>query len=70
MKIHSLQLPPNRSPNRADASTRSRLAVLNEKLTVLEKQLEFIEAKVRPPSVSLQMTRPQVTKKREATSAV
>lgn len=42
--------------NNFDASTRYRLALLNEKLTVLDKSLEFLEAKV--------------TKKREASSSV
>lgn len=28
----------------AESSTRSKLATLNEKLTVLERQLEFLEA--------------------------
>lgn len=64
--------------NWLDMSTRYRLATLNEKLTTLERSLEFIEAKVgnfrsqsqyvlplSPSSVNVVASHHQVTKSTE-----
>lgn len=46
MKCHGCNLNAKRNSSSSDMSCRSRLATLNEKLTALERRIEYIEARV------------------------